>query len=41
MTVEGEFIAGAMLGIEFFDDDLFGKGFVLDLLIYRMVVTYD
>lgn len=41
MTVEGEFIPGVMLGIEFFDDAVFGKGFILDFLIYRVVFTYD
>lgn len=40
MTVEGEFFAGFMLGFELFDDEIFGKGVMFDLFIYRLVITY-
>lgn len=41
MTIEGEFIPGFMVGFELFNDPIFGQGVMIDLFIYRVVITYE
>jgi hypothetical protein len=41
MNVQVEWITGISLGFEWFDDAIFGKGMMLDLLILRVVISQD
>ena len=37
MTIEAELINGFGFGIEYFDDDFYGKGLMVEFLFFRFI----
>ena len=40
MTIETELINGFGFGVEYFKDEYFGKGLVIEILFLRLVVQW-
>lgn len=41
MNIEANWITGFMVGIEFFNEEMFGSGMILDCGIFRLMFSKD